>query len=115
MAEIGEAGVVQILTTLPEALAVAITNNFWISVGVGAISLVAVLTLKEKRLRTGEHDLPEVPEGALGPQPDAAAIANGAGGNGTLPVGWTDDPAPVARIRPQRSAVGNRGAGQRRL
>ncbi|MYD54641.1 MAG: MFS transporter [Chloroflexi bacterium] len=108
LAEIGEAGLVQILTTLPEALAVAITNNFWISVGVGVISLVAVVTLREKRLRTGEHDLPEVPEGALGPQPGAVA-GNGAAVNGALGSGWTDDPAPVARIRPQRSIAGPNG------
>ena len=102
LAEIGEAGLIQILTTLPEALAVAITNNFWISVGVGVIALFAVLTLREKRLRTGEHDLPEVPEGALGPAPAATASANGASANGALRAGWTDDPTPVARIRPQR-------------
>jgi len=108
LAEIGEAGLVQILTTLPEALAVAITNNFWISVGVGVISLVAVVTLREKRLRTGEHDLPEVPEGALRPQPGAVA-GNGAAVNGVLGSGWTDDPAPVARIRPQQSFAGRNG------
>lgn len=108
LAEIGETGLVQILTTLPEALAVAITNNFWISVGVGVISLVAVVTLREKRLRTGEHDLPEVPEGALGPQPGAAA-GNGAAVNGAPGSGWTDDPAPVARIRPQQSFAGRNG------
>ena len=108
LAEIGEAGLVQILTTLPEALAVAITNNFWISVGVGVISLVAVVTLREKRLRTGEHDLPEVPEGALGPQPGAVA-GNGAAVNGAPGSGWTDDPAPVARIRPQQSVAGPNG------
>jgi len=108
LAEIGEAGLVQILTTLPEALAVAITNNFWISVGVGVISLVAVVTLREKRLRTGEHDLPEVPAGALGPQP-AEVAANGAAVNGAPGSGWTDDPAPVARIRPQQSFAGRNG------
>ena len=102
LAEVGEAGFLQIITELPEALAVAITSNFWISVVVGLVAFVAVLTLKEKRLRTGEEDLPEVPEGALGPPPDAA-MANGAGGNGALRAGWANDPAPVARIRPQRS------------
>ena len=102
LAEIGEAGFVQILETLPEALAIAITSNFWLSVGVGVVAFFAVLTLREKRLRTGELDLPEVPEGALGASPEAA-MANGAGGNGALRTGWTDDPAPVARIRPQQS------------
>ena len=109
LAEIGESGFVEILATLPEALAVAITSNFWISVGVGAISLVAVLTLREKRLRTGEHDLPEAPAGALGPPPEAAAISNGAGRNGALGSGWTSDPAPVARIRPQRPPIAGGG------
>ncbi len=101
LAEIGEAGFLQILEALPEALAVAITSNFWLSAGVGVIAFFAVLTLKEKRLRTGEEDLPEVPEGALG-QPHPAA-SNGANGNGALAHGWTSNPAPVARIRPQRS------------
>ena len=102
LTEVGEAGFLRILEVLPEALAVAITSNFWLSVGVGVIAFFAVLTLREKRLRTGEHDLPEVPEGALGPPPGTAATANGAGRNGALRAGWTDDPAPVARIRPQR-------------
>ena len=114
LAEIGEGGLLQILTALPEALAVAITSNFWISVGVGVISVIAVLTLREKRLRTGEHDLPEVPDGAL-----AEPIANGAApvtvgtnkavGNGALGAGWTEHPAPVARIRPQRAAIRRNG------
>lgn len=114
LAEIGESGFLQILATLPEALAVAITSNFWISVGVGLIAFIAVLTLKEKRLRTGEEDLPEVPEGALGSPPEArplgaVAMSNGAGGNGNSASGWTNDPAPVARTRPQRSLAGPGG------
>ena len=105
LAEVGEAGFMQILAALPEALAVAITSNFWLSVGVGLVAFFAVLTLREKRLRTGEHDLPEVPEGALG-QPQSAT-SNGTNGNGALASGWTSNPAPVARIRPQRSLAGS--------
>ena len=115
LAEVGEAGFLQIITELPEALAIAITSNFWISVVVGLVAFVAVLTLKEKRLRTGEEDLPEVPEGALGGPPEArpleaVASTNGVGGNGTSAKGWTDDPAPVARIRPQRSLAPPQGS-----
>ena len=114
LAEIGEAGFMQIIATLPEALAVAITSNFWISAGVGLVAFLAVLTLKEKRLRTGEEDLPEVPEGALGTQPkerplEAVAVSNGAGANGNSASRWTNDPAPVARTRPQRSVAGPGG------
>ena len=108
LTEIGEAGFLQILEALPEALAVAITSNFWLSAAVGVIAFFAVLTLKEKRLRTGELDLPEVPEGALRPPPEArpleaVAVSNGAGGNGNFAARWNNDPAPVARTRPQRS------------
>ena len=104
LAEIGESGFEQILLELPEALAVAITSNFWISVGVGVLAFFAVLTLREKRLRTGEHDLPEVPEGALEAAEEARlAVAVGVG-NG---ASWPHDPAPVARLRPQQSANGN--------
>ena len=108
--EIGPSGFEQILTELPEALAIAITSNFWLSVGVGVLAFFAVLTLREKRLRTGELDLPEVPDGALG-QPLASQTierlhANGRGGrNGASSLGWTDHPAPVARIRPQRTII----------
>ncbi len=118
LAEIGEAGFMQILAALPEALAVAITSNFWLSAGVGVVAFFAVLTLREKRLRTGEEDLPEVPEGALGGSPEARPLAavtasNGASGNGTPAAGWTDDPAPVARIRPQRTLPGPNGSRPR--
>ena len=116
LAEVGEAGFEQILFALPEALAVAIASNFWISAGAGVLALVAVVTLREKRLRTGEEDLPEVPEGALQPPPErpvrelVGAPSNGASSNGALGADWTSDPAPVARIRPQRSPVGGGGA-----
>ena len=118
LAEIDEAGFLQIIEALPEALAVAITSNFWLSAGVGVVAFFAVLTLKEKRLRTGEEDLPEVPEGALGPLPEAKPLVEvaasngagiGAGGNGNSASGWTNDPAPVARTRPQRSLAGPGG------
>ena len=115
LAEVGEAGFLEIIATLPEALAVAITSNFWISVGVGLVAFVAVLTLKEKRLRTGELDLPEVPQGALELTPDAktlepVGVSNGVAGNAALGSAWTRDPAPVARIRPQRSTVAGNGS-----
>ncbi len=101
LTEIGEAAFEQVFAVLPEALAVAITSNFWLSAGVGVVAFLAVLTLREKRLRTGELDLPEVPEGALGA---GNAARNGASVNGAPRIGWAHDPAPVARIRPQRSA-----------
>ena len=114
LAEIGEAGFVQILVTLPEALAVAITSNFWISVGVGLVSLVAVLTLREKPLRTGEHDLPEprhhgpgdIEEPAFMP---VAASANGSQ-NGTRVPGGEQGMAWVAQVRPQRSLTERNGS-----
>ncbi len=109
LAELGEGGFQQVLAALPEALAVAIASNFWISVVAGVVALIAVLTLRERKLRTGEHDLPEVPEGALG-QPRASEAgralnqaSNGVVRNGVVGGGWTSDPTPVARIRPQRS------------
>ena len=102
LTEIGEAAFEQVFAVLPEALAVAITSNFWLSAGVGVVAFLAVLTLREKRLRTGELDLPELPEGALGAR-------NGASVNGAPRVGWAHDPAPVARIRPQRSAPASPG------
>ena len=119
LTEIGASGFEQILVALPEALAIAITSNFWLSVGVGVVAFFAVLTLREKQLRTGEHDLPEVPEGALSPQPQAElrayepitatnGVANGRDGNGST-TSWTSDPAPVARVRPQRAISGGNG------
>ena len=117
-AELGEDGFNEVLTALPEALSVAITSNFWISVGVGAVALVAVLTLKERRLRTGELDLPEVPEGALGdssepptPEPAMATVGrNGDNGVGAVSVARLET---VARSHPQRSLNGhNSQSGQ---
>ena len=125
-ADLGEDGFAEVLAALPEALSVAITSNFWISVGVGAVALVAVLTLKEQRLRTGELDLPEVPEGALGVHVDQAALepalvsvstnGNGAGsravdgaGNGTVGLESLEQLANVARSRPQRSVSSRNG------
>ena len=113
-AELGEDGFNEILVALPEALSVAITSNFWISVGVGAVALVAVLTLKERRLRTGELDLPEVPEGALGdssepptPEPAMATVGrNGDNGAGAVSVARLET---VARSHPQRSLNGHNG------
>ncbi|MCY3557152.1 MAG: MFS transporter [Chloroflexi bacterium] len=115
LAQIGEAGFLQVLEALPEALAIAITSNFWLSAGVGVVAFFAVITLREKRLRTGEHDLPEVPEGALGPprhddSPVSVGASNGANGNGRFGGGWANDPAPVARVRPQRSTIGGNGS-----
>ena len=114
LAEVGESGFEQILTALPEALSVAIASNFWISVAVGIVALLAVLTLREKRLRTGEEDLPDVPEGALTPRRELVASAvgrNGSNGNGSNGNGvhWTHHPAPVARVRPQRTANSRNG------
>ena len=97
LAEIGEAGFTQIIATLPEALAVAITSNFWISVGVGVVALVAVLTLREKRLRTGEHDLHD--------EPPVMPASNGAAVNGTGPLMTEEQITRVARSHPQRSHV----------
>ncbi|MCY3567209.1 MAG: MFS transporter [Chloroflexi bacterium] len=118
LAEVGEAGFEQILFALPEALAVAIASNFWISAAAGVLALVAVVTLREKALRTGELDLPEVPEGALGsPNDDQSPVAvgasNGANGNGVNGGSWTNDPAPVARTRPQQSLAGRQGSRPR--
>ncbi len=78
LAEVGESGFMRIVEVLPEALAVAITSNFWLSAGVGVVALLAVATLRERRLRTGELDLPEVAEGAL-VEPSAVGSRNGGG------------------------------------
>ncbi len=99
LAELGAEQFGQIITALPEALAVAIAGNFWISAGVGVVAVIAVATLREKRLRTGEHDLQEEsPEPA--PLPPAATTANGATPtfNGATP----QHIAQVARPHPQR-------------
>ena len=116
LAEIGQDGFATILTTLPEALAVAITSNFWISVGVGLVALVAVLTLREKPLRTGEHDQPDqryhgpgdgVEEPAFMP---VATSGNGSA-NGTRAPRGEDGMAWVAQVRPQRSFAERNGSG----
>ena len=99
LAELGAEQFGQIITALPEALAVAIAGNFWISAGVGVVAVIAVATLREKRLRTGEHDLQEEsPEPAQ--LPSAATTANGAlpTFNGATP----QHIAQVARPHPQR-------------
>ena len=99
LAELGAEQFGQIITALPEALAVAIAGNFWISAGVGVVAVIAVATLREKRLRTGEHDLQEEsPEPA--PLLPAAVPANGATPtfNGATP----QHIAQVARPHPQR-------------
>ncbi len=118
LAEIGESGFIEILVTLPEALAVAITSNFWISVGVGMISLVAVLTLREKRLRTGEHDEPDpVDHRHYGPaqtfdEPAFIPVVSeaNASGNGARVPGGEEGMAWVAQVRPQHSVAGRNGA-----
>lgn len=123
LAELGEDAFNQIIVVLPEALAVAITSNFWISVGVGAAALLAVLTLREQRLRTGESDLPELPamprpsasEPRVGilaasaePAPTTNGVhhangANGANGvNGVNGLNGMSHVAQVARSHPQR-------------
>ena len=113
LAELGAEQAGQIIAALPEALAVAIAGNFWISAGVGVVAVIAVATLREKRLRTGEHDLQEEspepihPE-PLFPAPTTAAPANGATpmpANGAAPTfnGATPNHiAQVARPHPQR-------------
>ena len=115
LAELGAEQAGQIIAALPEALAVAIAGNFWISAGVGIVAVIAVATLREKRLRTGEHDLQEeFPQAAqpepLLPAPSAATPANGATPtpqNGVTPAlnGATPQHiAQVARPHPQRPA-----------
>ena len=113
LAEIGAESFGLIIAALPEALAAAITGNFWISAGVGLVALLAVVTLREKRLRTGEHDDAEESQSAPEPAFPITAAANGAGSaangaapalngaslNGASPNGMTW----VARTRPQRS------------
>ena len=121
LAELGENDYLEVLAALPESLAVAIASNFWISVGVGVVALLAVITLKERALRTGELDIPEVPEGALEPVPAPSPAANGAhalngvnGVNGTNGANGANGAKPLtpqqaariaelARSRPQRS------------
>lgn len=115
LTELGADQFGQIIAALPEALAVAIAGNFWISVAAGAVAVIAIATLREKRLRTGEHEDPEA-EAATAPalvhtQPAAhAAPANGATPiapangahptqNGATPVTLTH----IARPHPQRS------------
>lgn len=117
LAELGEDAFNQIIVVLPEALAVAITSNFWISVGVGAAALVAVLTLREQRLRTGESDLPELPAvprpsasepriGILAASTEPAPTTNGVhhanGANGVNGLNGMSHVAQVARSHPQR-------------
>ena len=99
LAELGAEQFGQIITALPEALAVAIASNFWISAGVGVVAVIAVATLREKRLRTGEHDLQEE-SAEPAPLPSAATPANGAlpTFNGATP----QHIAQVARPHPQR-------------
>ena len=113
LAELGAEQAGQIIAALPEALAVAIAGNFWISAGVGVVAVIAVATLREKRLRTGEHDLQEESPEPIHPEPlpsaaTTAAPANGATPmptNGALPTfnGATPNHiAQVARPHPQR-------------
>ncbi len=100
LAELGAEQFGQIITALPEALAVAIAGNFWISAGVGVVAVIAVATLREKRLRTGEHDLQEE-----SPQPALLEPLPSAATNGALPTfnGATPNHiAQVARPHPQR-------------
>lgn len=101
LAQLGAEQFGQIIAVLPEALAAAIAGNFWISVAAGLVAVIAIVTLREKRLRTGEHEEPE--EEALAPalaQP-AAASPNGATPalNGATPAAV----AHIARPHPQRS------------
>ncbi len=97
-----------IIAALPEALAAAITGNFWISAGVGLVALLAVVTLREKRLRTGEHDDAEESQKAAEPAFPITAAANGSGSaaNGAAPAlngASLNGMTWVARTRPQRS------------
>ncbi len=114
LAEVGEDGFLQIIAALPESLAVAITSNFWISAAVGLIAVLAVLTLREKRLRTGEHDDSEGQSGEQPPPPRTTVTAP----NGASNSAAADGMAWVARTRPQRSLHNlERGseAGRRQL
>ena len=113
LAEIGAESFGLIIAALPEALAAAITGNFWISAGVGLVALLAVVTLREKRLRTGEHDDAEESQSAPEPAFPITAAANGSGSaaNGAAPAlngaslngASTNGMTWVARTRPQRS------------
>ena len=114
LAELGAEQAGQIIAALPEALAVAIAGNFWISAGVGVVAVIAVATLREKRLRTGEHDLQEESPEPAHPEPLFPAPTNGAtpmptngaaprGVASTTPNGATPQHiAQVARPHPQR-------------
>ena len=113
LAELGAEQAGQIIAALPEALAVAIAGNFWISAGVGVVAVIAVATLREKRLRTGEHDLQEESPQPIHPEPLFPAPTNGAAPNGATPMptngatptfnGATPNHiAQVARPHPQR-------------
>ncbi len=110
LAEIGVDAFNQILAVLPESLAVAISSNFWLSAGAGVLALLAVLTIREKRLRTGELDLPELPE-HMKVSDNATSPSNGTNGvNGTSPNGRLngtplEQMATVARSHPQRSPL----------
>lgn len=108
LAELGAEQAGQIIAALPEALAVAIAGNFWISAGVGVVAVIAVATLREKRLRTGEHDLQEESPEPIHPAPLFPAPTNGATPttpNGATPTFNGATPqhiAQVARPHPQR-------------
>lgn len=110
LTELGADQFGQIIAALPEALAVAIAGNFWISVAAGAVAVIAIATLREKRLRTSEHEDPEAaaapapPTPTLTPTPKNGATpaqpaAHAASANGATPITLTH----IARPHPQRS------------
>lgn len=105
--ELGADGFMQVLAALPEALAVAITSNFWLSVGAGIVAFLVVITLREKRLRTGEHDEDEESAPTLSaavPIPSNGAAPNGNGAHASdSGLDRTGGMVWVARAHPQRA------------
>ncbi len=97
-----------IVTSVYEAISLAIASIFWLGVAAGIVGVVAVLVIRELPLRTSLGPAPSAPPvtepGATGGRGAAAAGAAGRAGSPPAPLGSPGrSPSPAwPRWRPGR-------------
>ena len=97
-AELGADTFEQVSTVLREALAIAITDNYWIAAGVAALVVVAMLVAKELRLQTAQDAEPR-------PQPSDGAATEISAAAVVSPPAPRPQPRPRAGRPPAPSPV----------
>jgi len=93
-----------IVTSVYEAISLAIASIFWLGVAAGIVGVVAVLVIRELPLRTSLGPAPSAPPvtepGATGGRGAARAGPAGRAGRAPAPLGARCAPRPGGRVRP---------------